>query len=167
MTITYIPAKRTTERQYKPTKFHIKLTEKRRKAIKKTAIFITSNLFSLTPILASTTSSLSAVDVGGQKLFEMLIHLGYWVAVIGCSIALIKKVKDGDIGSIMGTVLKFVILYASLFGIRIFLDVVNETFGVASGMSLPTSGFNLFKEEAGKAAASKVTDVTPFELSIQ
>lgn len=103
------------ERKLQQIKFNS--TEWKR-LVKITAII----LFLLTtPVSAAGPGGISVL---GQKVYEILLDISAWYAIIGCALDLLKCGFNGNINSAGKIVLNYIMIYASIAMLPWVIDMI-------------------------------------------
>ena len=104
---------------------HLK-RNKRKYRLLVTVIALTINLSTVSSF--ALTPGVTAIDVAGQKILDLIRRVGYWIAIILCSKDVLKHCMRGHVESI-GSVIA---LYGMSFGVLYFLpwlfDLIKSIF---------------------------------------
>jgi len=68
------------------------------------------------------------IDVLGNKLLGLFQYYGHWVLLIMCVLECIKSGVNGDSKKILSIVVKFLLIYASLFLVPQLFDIITTSF---------------------------------------
>lgn len=79
-------------------------------------------------ISVETVSNGKGIDVLGNKLLHLFQYYGHWILLIMCVLECIKSGINGDSKKILSIVVKFLLIYASLFLVPELFDIITTSF---------------------------------------
>ena len=75
-----------------------------------------------------TVANGKAIDVLGNKLLGLFQYYGHWILLIMCVLECIKSGINGDSKKILAIVVKFLLIYTSLFLVPQLFDMITTSF---------------------------------------
>lgn len=96
--------------------------------LRKMAIFTIASLNYISSVQADVAQAAAKIDSAGIMFFGILQSIGYWLCLIGCIMEILKSVMNGtskDIGRVM---LKYLLIFASLYLMPWAFDLIRGIF---------------------------------------
>ena len=82
----------------------------------------------LNPITASAEVDISKIDDLGNKFLNTIRGGGYWIILIIAVADVIKTAMKGGKNEIGNTIIKYLLIYASLYILPLLFDMIREVF---------------------------------------
>ena len=99
---------------------------------KRAAIFLLGSLFYFnnvaTSVMAANKDPLQALPIIGNKIYGIIQMAGWFICAIGCAIAVLKALMEGDTKSIPKVMMRFGMGFAALYIFPAFLDMIKNIF---------------------------------------
>jgi len=99
---------------------------------KRAAIFLLGSLMYFnnvaTTVMAANKDPLKTLPIIGDKIYGMIQMFGWFICAIGCAIAVLKALMEGDTKSIPKIMMRFGLGFASLYVFPALLDMIKGIF---------------------------------------
>jgi len=97
---------------------------------KRAAVFLLGSLmyFNNIAVMAATKDPLGKLPIIGNKIYSMIQMAGWFICAIGCAIAVLKALMEGDTKSIPKIMMRFGMGFAALYIFPAFLDMIKSIF---------------------------------------
>lgn len=100
---------------------------KNKKLEKFMTVFIASALYAK-KVLAVNKNNKSGIDVLGWKLLGIIREWSYWILIMMCIVEIIRCATSGEVKSIYKVIIKFALIFASMYLIPELFDTIAESF---------------------------------------
>ncbi|MFT5875306.1 MAG: hypothetical protein ACI8WT_004289 [Clostridium sp.] len=97
---------------------------------KRAAVFALGSLLYLNNIvvMAASKDPLKTLPIVGNKIYGIIQMFGWFICAIGCAVAVLKALMEGDTKSIPKIMMRFGMGFASLYLFPAFLDMIKGVF---------------------------------------
>ena len=103
--------------------------EKKDTRLYKMLVFTVAGLNYASKVLADTTEAMAKVDKAGFTLLGLIQTIGYWLCLIMCVVEILKSIMNGSSKSVGGIMIKYLLIFTSLFLMPFLFDLIKEIFG--------------------------------------
>ena len=97
--------------------------------LRKITVFTIASLNYISTVQADVVQATGKIDNAGLMFFGILQTIGYWLCLLGCIMEILKNIMNGsskDIGKVM---LKYILVFATLYIMPFAFDLIKEVFG--------------------------------------
>lgn len=97
---------------------------------KRAAVFLLGSLlcFNNIVVMAASKDPLGKLPIIGNRIYSLIQMAGWFICAIGCAIAILKALMEGDVKSIPKIMMRFGMGFASLYLFPAFLDMIKGIF---------------------------------------
>jgi len=88
----------------------------------------TITLLGLTLYCKNVFAATKGIDSLGWTLLGLVRHWAYWILLIMCIVEVIKSGLNGESKKTLPIVMKFVVIFASMYLIPVIFDAIKEAF---------------------------------------
>lgn len=96
--------------------------------LRRMTVFTIASLNYTSEVLADTAEAFGKIDRGGIVILGAIQRVAYWLCIISCVMEILKTVMNGstkDVGKIM---LKYILVFMSLYLMPWLFDLIREIF---------------------------------------
>lgn len=96
--------------------------------IRKITVLTIASLNLMVKVSADATDSINKINQAGYMFLGIFQSIGYWLCLIGAIMEILKSIMNGsskDVGRVM---LKYILIFASIFLIPFAFDLIKEIF---------------------------------------
>lgn len=96
--------------------------------LRRMTVFTIASLSYAQEVLADTSDAFGKINKGGLMILGLIQTVGYWLCIISCVMEILKTVMNGatkDVGKVM---IKYILIFASLYLMPWLFDLIREIF---------------------------------------
>lgn len=97
--------------------------------LKRLTIFTIAGLNVMCKVSADTTNAVTKINSAGNTFLGIFQSIGYWLCLIGAIMEILKCVMNGSSKDVGKIILKYVLVFASIYLIPFAFDLIKEIFG--------------------------------------
>ncbi|MGL5149646.1 MAG: hypothetical protein ACRC7N_03615 [Clostridium sp.] len=101
---------------------------KKDKYIEKLVVISMACMLMLGKIANASTNVEGKIAGAGQRFFNIIRGLGYWLCLIGCVVEVLKSVSSGGSKDIGKIIMKYLLIFGSLYFMPWAFDLIKEMF---------------------------------------
>ena len=102
--------------------------EKKDTRLYKYLVFTIAGLNYASKVLADTTDAMDKVNKAGFTVLGLVQTIGYWLCLIMCVVEVLKSIMNGTSKSVVAIMVKYLLIFASLFLMPFLFDLIREIF---------------------------------------
>ena len=103
--------------------------EKKDTRLYKILVFTVAGLNYASKVLADTTEAMGKVKVAGSTILGLIQGIGYYLCLLSCIIEILKSIMNGSSKDVAKIMMKYLLIFASLYLMPFLFDLVREIFG--------------------------------------
>lgn len=97
--------------------------------LRKLTVFTIAALNYSSKAFADTSEAVVKINSGGFMILGIIQTLGYWLCIISCIMEILKCVMNGSSKDVGKIILKYLLIFGSLYLMPWLFDLIKEIFG--------------------------------------
>lgn len=107
---------------------HLAIKINENKVLEKFVVTLMASALYAKDVLAAAAKEGQGIDKLGWKFLGLIRHWGFWILLIMCIVEVIRAGISGDSKKILGIIMKFLIIFGSMYLVPELFEAIRDAF---------------------------------------